>query len=146
MTLIRTSEFFPSLMDRFFNGELADWNSSNYSSGNSTLPAINVLENENEFMIDVAAPGLRKEDFKINLNNGQLTISSEQNDEKTEEKKGKYTRREYSYQSFQRSFTLSNNLVDADKIKASYSDGILHVSLPKKEEVKRKPARTITIS
>ena len=146
MSLIKTSEFFPSLIDRFFNGELADWNSTNYSGANSTLPAVNVLEDDNEFIIDVAAPGLRKEDFKVNLDNGRLTISSEHNEEDHEEKKGKYSRREYSYQSFQRSFTLSNQMVDSDKIKASYSDGILRIQLPKREEVKPKPIREIQIA
>jgi HSP20 family protein len=136
----------PSIFDRFFDGDLMDWNSNNYSSTNSTLPAVNVKENSNEFQIDVAAPGMSKEDFIVNYDNGMLTISSE-HENKSEEKDGeKVTRREFSYQSFHRSFTVAENAIDAEKIKASYKDGILHIMLPKREEVKPKPAKEIKIS
>ena len=135
----------PSIFDRFFDGELMDWNRTNYSSTDTTLPAVNVKENENEFLIDVAAPGLKKEDFKVNYDNGRLTISSEKKNEFEEKKDEKVTRREFSYQSFQRSFTVSENVVDAEKISANYEDGILHISLPKREEVKPKPTRQIEI-
>jgi HSP20 family protein len=136
----------PSIFDRFFDGDLMDWNRNNYSSTNSTLPAVNVKENNNEFLIDVAAPGMNKEDFNINYDNGVLTISSE-HENKMEEKDGeKVTRREFSYQSFQRSFTVAEHAVDAEKIKASYKDGILHIMLPKREEIKPKPAKMIKIS
>jgi HSP20 family protein len=94
----------------------------------------------------VAAPGMTKDQFKVNYDNGRLTISSEKKDEKTEKKGERYTRREFSYMSFQRSFTIPENLVNGEKIQASYKDGILHLSLPKREEVKPKPAREIKIS
>ncbi len=149
MTLAKLSNnwipSFPSLVDRFFDGELMDWNSSNYSSTNSTLPAVNVKENENEFLIDVAAPGLTKEDFTVNYDNGRLTISSEKENEKEEKDGEKVTRREFSYQSFQRSFTVAQNIVDAEKIEAHYNNGILHISLPKRDEVKPKPTKQIEI-
>ncbi len=149
MTLAKLSNnwipSFPSLVDRFFDGELMDWNSSNYSSTNSTLPAVNVKENENEFLIDVAAPGLTKEDFTVNYDNGRLTISSEKKNEKEEKDGEKVTRREFSYQSFQRSFTVAQNIVDAEKIEAHYNNGILHISLPKRDEVKPKPTKQIEI-
>eukprot|EP01155_Anaeramoeba_flamelloides_P032583 Anaeramoba_flamelloidesa93808_70.p1 GENE.a93808_70~~a93808_70.p1 ORF type:complete len:151 (+),score=29.64 a93808_70:27-479(+) len=149
MTLAKLSNnwipSFPSLVDRFFDGELMDWNSSNYSSTNSTLPAVNVKENENEFLIDVAAPGLKKEDFTVNYDNGRLTISSEKKNEKEEKDGEKVTRREFSYQSFQRSFTVAQNIVDAEKIEAHYDNGILHISLPKRDEVKPKPTKQIEI-
>ncbi|MCW3785396.1 Hsp20/alpha crystallin family protein [Plebeiibacterium sediminum] len=149
MTLAKLSNnwfpSFPSLVDRFFDGELMDWNSSNYSSTNSTLPAVNVKENENEFLIDVAAPGLKKEDFSVNYDNGRLTISSEKKNEKEEKDGEKVTRREFSYQSFQRSFTVAQNIVDAEKIEAHYDNGILHISLPKRDEVKPKPTKQIEI-
>jgi len=136
----------PSIFDRFFDGDLMDWNRNNFSGTNSTLPAVNVKENSNEFQIDVAAPGMRKEDFNVNYDNGMLTISSE-HENKVEEKDGeKVTRREFSYQSFRRSFTVAENAVDAEKIKASYKDGILHILLPKREEIKPKPAKEIKIS
>ena len=136
---------FPSFLDNFFEGNLMDWNTGNFAGTNSTLPAVNVKENDNEFNIDVAAPGMNKKDFKVNYNNGRLIISSEK-EYKNEEKEGeKITRREFSYQSFQRSFAVPENVVDADKISANYKEGILHVTLPKREEVKPKPAKEIKI-
>ena len=141
----RSENYFPSIFDRFFNSDMMDWNLSNFSSTNTSLPAVNVKETDNEFTIDVAAPGMDKKDFNINYHNNILTVSSEKKNEK-EEKNEKYTRREFSYQSFQRSFTLAENTVDSDKINAKYADGILHISLPKREEVKPKPLREIKIS
>ncbi len=150
MTLARLSNnyapSFPSLLDRFFEGDVMDWNNSNFASTNSTLPAVNIKEDDNEFMLEVAVPGMKKDDFHLNYENGRLTISSERKNE-TEQKEGeKITRREFSYQSFQRSFTVPQSIVDADKIKASYNDGILNISLPKKDEVKPKPPKEIKIS
>jgi HSP20 family protein len=105
-----------------------------------------VKENDDEITIEVAAPGLKKDDFKLDYDNGRLTISSEKED-KFEEKEGeKITRREFSYSSFQRSFSVPETLINADKIAAKYNDGILKVTLPKREEVKPKPAKQIKIS
>ena len=150
MTLAKLSDNWrpstPSIFDRFFDGDLMDWNRTNFSSTNSTLPAVNVVENADEFVIDVAAPGMKKENFDLKFENNRLTISSELKTENEEKKGGKFTRREFSYQSFQRSFAVADNLIDAEKISASYKDGILHVTLPKKEEVKPKPARQIKIT
>ena len=147
MTLARLSNnWVPSLMDRIFEGNMMDWNSNNYAGANSTLPAVNVRENDNEYCIDVAAPGLKKGDFNVNYENGRLTISSEQKAEHEEKDGERVTRKEFSYKSFQRSFSVPENTVNADKIVAKYDNGILHVSLPKREEVKPKPAREIKIS
>ena len=150
MTLARLSNnlypSLPSLMDKFFEGDMMDWNSLNFADKQSTLPAVNVKENDNEFQIDVAAPGLKKNDFMLNFENGRLTISSEKKEEFEEKEREKITRREFSYQSFQRSFTVPQNIVNSDKISAKYADGILHVILPKREEVKPKPAKQIKIS
>jgi HSP20 family protein len=149
MTLVKSSERFfptlPSFFDNLLTRDLMDWNNSNFSGTNTTLPAVNIKENEDSFMIEVAAPGLTKEDFKVNLDQNRLTISSEKSEEKNETEE-KYSRREFSYQSFQRSFTLPEGTVDGDKIAARYNDGILQVTLPKREEIKPKPARTIEIS
>lgn len=149
MTLVKRTQnwypTFPSFFDKFFEGNLMDWNSSNFSSTDTTLPAVNVKENDDAFLIEVAAPGMTKEDFKLNYDNGKLTISSERKNEKNDEGDN-YTRREFSYQSFQRSFTVAENVVNGDKIGASYKDGILNISLPKREEVKPKPSREIKIS
>lgn len=140
----------PSFFDRFFDDGLMDpmtigWNNSNYSSTNTTMPAVNIIENENEFSIEVAAPGMNKEDFKVSFENGRLTISSEKKNVHEDKENQKATRREFSYQSFQRSFTVATNTVDADKIMAHYENGILTITLPKREEVKPKPAKQIEI-
>ena len=148
MTLAKISDrmfpTIPSFFDNFISRDLMDWSNSNFSGTNSTLPAVNIRENEDSFQIEVAAPGLAKENFKVNLDRNLLTVSSELKQEKEEGDK-KYSRREFSYQSFQRSFTLPESTVDGEKISAKYVDGILHVTLPKREEMKPKPARDIEI-
>lgn len=150
MTLARLNNnwtpSFPSLLDRFFEGDLMDWSNSNFAGTNSTLPAVNIREDDNEFHLEVAAPGMKKDDFKVNYDNGRLTISSEHKSEEEKKEGENVMRREFSYQSFQRSFSVAENAVDAEKIKASYKDGILHISMPKREEVKPKPAKEIRIS
>ena len=143
MTLSRLSTGFPSLIDQFFNNDMMDWANSNYSTTNTTLPRVNIKETNDEFVIEVAAPGMKKDDFKLNYDNGKLSISSEVN-EGTQDGV-KYNRREFSYQSFQRTFNVSQDLVDGDKINAKYVDGILQIVLPKREEVKLKPAKEIAI-
>ena len=150
MTIARLSDnlypSFPSFLNRFFEGDLMDWSNSNFAGTNSTLPAVNIKENSDEFMIDVAAPGMKKEQIKVDYENGRLTISSELKEQKEDKSNDTYTRREFSYKSFQRTFTIAENLVDGDKIKANYNEGILHISLPKREELKPKPARQIKIN
>ncbi len=150
MTLARISNpwmsHLPSMLDRFFEGDLMDWNSSNFSDTNTTLPAVNIKEDNDQFMIEVAVPGMKKDDFKVDFDNGRLTISSEKQHEDVEKEGEKVTRREFSYQSFQRSFTIPENMVDAEKISAKYENGILHLKLPKREEIKPKPAKQIAIS
>jgi len=145
MKLAKHNEnYFPSFFDRFLNNELMDWNLSNFSSTNTSLPAVNVKETSDDYVIEVAAPGMSKKDFKVNFHNNILTISSEKTNEK-DEKNENYTRKEFSYQSFQRSFTVPENVVNGEKIAAKYNDGILMISLPKREEVKPQPEREIKI-
>jgi HSP20 family protein len=150
MTIARLSDnmfpSFPSLMNRFFEGDMMDWSNSNFADTNSTLPAVNIRETEDEFLIEMAAPGMTKANFKINYENERLTISSEMKENKKEKKDSKFTRREFSYSSFQRSFTIPGTVVDGENIQASYKEGILCVSLPKREEVKPKPPREIKIN
>jgi HSP20 family protein len=98
------------------------------------VPAVNIAENENEFHIELASPGLKKEDFKINLDKNVLTVSAEKKSENVEEGK-KFSKREYSYNSFTRSFTLPES-ADHSKIEADYTDGILKLTVAKKEEAK----------
>lgn len=141
----RDDNYFPSFFDRFWNNDLMDWNLTNFSGTNTSLPAVNVKESTDDYCIEVAAPGMKKDDFKVSLHNNVLTVSSEKKDEK-EEKNENYTRKEFSYQSFQRSFTVSETSVESEKIEANYKDGILTIKLPKREEMKPKPLREIKIS
>lgn len=147
MTLVRkyTDNMYPSFLDNFFSRDWMDWSNSNFSRTNTTLPAVNVKETDDMFEIEVAAPGMKKDDFKIDLDNNRLTISSEKKEEKADENEN-YTRKEFSYQSFSRSFTIPEAVVDGEKISAKYADGVLNIHLPKREEVKPKPARKIKIS
>lgn len=133
----------PSVFDRFLEGDAFDWANKNFSDTNTTLPSVNIKEDDNQFDVEVAAPGLEKKDFNIEIDNDVLQISSEKKVE-NEKKENKYTRREFSYQSFCRSFTLPNT-VDSEKIKAQYKDGILNITIPKREEAKPKPAKKIEI-
>jgi HSP20 family protein len=136
----------PSLFDDFFTRDWLDSSLANWRVNGATLPAVNVMETNDDFRIEVAAPGMKRSDFKVELDNNVLTISSERED-KSEEKdsNGNYTRREFSYQSFQRSFSLPENKVLGDKITARYVDGILHVTVPKSEDAKVKPAKQIAV-
>lgn len=145
MTLMRfNNQQFPSLFDNLFSRDWMDWTNSNFSDTNTTMPAVNVKETNDEFEIEVAAPGMKKDDFKVNLENNVLTIESEKKEEQ-KQNEGDYTRREFSYQSFKRSFNIPENQVNGDHIEAKYNEGILCITLPKREEVKPKPPREIKI-
>jgi len=149
MTLAKLSNnwfpSFPSLLDRFIESDLMDWNSSNFAGTDSTLPAVNVKENENEFLLEIAVPGMKKDDIKVNYENGRLTISSEKKNVIEEKEGERISRKEFNYQSFQRSFNIAGNIIDAEKIAAKYENGILNINLPKREEIKPKPAKEIRI-
>jgi HSP20 family protein len=105
------------------------------------------METNDDFKIEVAAPGMKRNDFKVELDNNVLTISSQlENNREEKDENGNYTRREFSYQSFQRSFSLPEKKVQGDKITARYVDGILHVTVPKTEEAKVKPVKQIAVA
>ncbi|MDP4239890.1 MAG: Hsp20/alpha crystallin family protein [Bacteroidota bacterium] len=144
MSLVRFSNQLPSMFDRFFEGDLFDWSNRNFSSTNTTLPSVNIKENPDEFKVEVAAPGFDKGDFKLELNHDVLTISSEKTLEDETKENEHFTKREFSYQSFTRSFTLPDS-ADGDRIDANYESGILRISIPKREESKPKPSRMIEI-
>jgi HSP20 family protein len=126
-------------MDDFFGRDMFDLLQLGYST-----PKVNIREDNDNYYVEVAAPGMKKDDFNLKLDNNVLQISSELKNEQ-EDKNENYTRREFSYQSFSRSFTLPES-VNADKIEAKYKDGILSILLPKREEAKQKPAKNIKIS
>ena len=148
MSLVKRENYWPTLpgfFNDFLNRDWYDWSNQNFSLTNTTIPSVNIKETENEFEVDMAAPGMAKDDFRIELNNSVLTISSEkQSDNRTNDGKN-ITRREFSYQSFSRSFTLPA-IVETDKISAKYENGILRLNIPKKEEAKPKPVKQITVS
>ena len=133
----------PSLIDEFFGRDLLD-NMVSDQTGIS-MPAVNIVDGSDEVRIEVAAPGLDKNDFKVDLDNRVLTISSEKEAKHEDGGEGKFMRREFSYSSFRRSFSLPET-VDAEKIKANHKNGVLFIHIPKKEDAKQKPPRQIAIS
>jgi len=149
MSLIKrngnTFSTLPSLLDDFFSRELFNWGNSNFSSTSTTVPSVNIKETADNYEVEVAAPGMEKKDFNVTLDGNLLTISSAKQ-QSQEKKEDNYTRREFSYQSFQRSFELPKNVVDDDKINARYENGLLYLTIPKREEAKQKAPRTIEIA
>jgi HSP20 family protein len=155
-TLVKRNGLFPvmnaglfpaanTFFDDFMSRDLFDWSDKNFTAIGSNLPSVNLKETDDKLKVELAAPGMKKEDFKIEIDNNMLMISSEKEEEKEEtRKKDNYVRKEFSYQSFCRSFTLPD-YIDENKIEASYKDGILHVDIAKKENGKKKGTKTITI-
>jgi HSP20 family protein len=131
--------------DDIFGRDFFNWENNNYSTTSTTLPCVNIKETAENYEVEVAAPGMDKNDFKITLDGNQLFISSVKENEQTTGDEN-FSRREFSYQSFQRSFELPKNVVDEDKIIARYENGLLLLSIPKREEAKPKPPRMIQIS
>lgn len=142
----RSLSNFNSLLENFFD----DFNLMRGSDFLSSMPSVNIREDNDNYYVDVAAPGLTKEDFNVSLDNHVLTISAEKEEEHKDqgdqEKAGgqQYTRREFNYTSFQRSFNLPDT-VDEDKIGAEYKEGVLNLTMPKKDEAKPKPQKSIEI-
>jgi HSP20 family protein len=143
MNLIKRNTVpFPSIIDELLK---PDW-LGGMQNFNANVPAVNIKETDISFGIELAAPGKTKEDFNIEIDHNVLTISSEEKSEKSEkeETEGKYTRKEFSYSSFRRAFTLPET-VNTESINATYENGVLNVTLPKKEEALPKPKRLIEI-
>lgn len=140
----KNENFVPTLFsDIFDNAKFFGKNWLEREFGQS-FPAVNIKETNKDFSLEFAAPGFKKEDFKVNVDNNILTINAEKEEEKNEENK-RFTRKEFSYNSFSRSFTLPEN-VNAEKIDAKYTDGILKLSVPKKEETKVLPKKEIKVA
>ncbi len=143
MSLIRRTDLnnLSNKLEDFFN---RDW--FDFSAVGTSMPAVNIKDDDHAYSIEVAAPGMKKEDFHIKLDHNILSISSETKEEQEEkDEDGKYTRREFKYSSFKRSFTLPET-TNTEKIAAAYHDGILTITVPKKEEAQQKPPRKIDIS
>ncbi len=142
--LTRNGGDLPTVFDDFFK----PWNQwfdtgTNLLNRVSTVPGVNIIESADDFKLTFAVPGMKKDDFHINVEGNTLTVSSEKEESK-EYGENRHTRREYNYTSFTRSFNLPED-VKVDHIEATYTDGILKLTLPKKEEAKRVSAKNITV-
>lgn len=146
--LVKRNSYSPlvsSLFEDVLSRDIMDWSDKNFSTMGSSLPSVNLKETDKKIEVELAAPGLKKEDFKVQIDNNILSISSEKEEEKEEtRKKGNYYRKEFNYQSFCRTFSLPD-YADENNINANYKDGILHVEIAKKEGSQKKIAKNITI-
>jgi HSP20 family protein len=125
-------------VDNLFNTTLADVIGNDYAVSH---PSVNITEHDNHFLMELAAPGLEKKDFNIQIEKDHLVVSAEKKTESEEGTKGKFTRREFNYSAFKRSFFLDDN-INREGITAAYENGVLQVTLPKKEETWKKPSAT----
>jgi HSP20 family protein len=141
--LAKVAERMPFVFDDFFKPYNEWFDNAGLMGRTSNMPAVNITELKDQYMVSLAVPGMKKDDFKIDLDGNFITISCEKEETK-EEKEKKFTRKEYNYSSFSRSFTLPEE-INKEKIEASYVDGILKVSLPRTEEAKRLTAKHIDV-
>jgi HSP20 family protein len=147
----RDSSIFPTMenklinnfFDDFITKDLFDWTDRNFAALGSNLPSVNLKETDTKIEVELAAPGMKREDFKVEIDHNVLMISSEKEEEK-EEKKENYIRKEFNYQAFSRSFSLPET-IDENKIEANYKEGILHVVIAKREGAMKKTVKTIPI-
>jgi HSP20 family protein len=132
----------PGVFDDLING---DSFKPSFSNTGVSTPAVNIIETMDDFRLEMVAPGMKKENFRIEFREDVLTISYEHDDNREGERRGwKYTTREYNYHSFARSFSIPET-VEVDKIHAGYDEGILTLILPKKDEAKGQPVRQIKV-
>jgi HSP20 family protein len=141
--LAKTGERTPSVFDDFFKPWNEWFENGNLFGRTMNIPAVNISEHKNEYQVALAIPGMKKDDFKIDVDGNMLTISSEKEETKKEEEK-RFTRKEYNYSSFSRSFTLPEE-INKETIEATYQDGVLNISLPRKEEAKKPAAKQIAV-
>ena len=148
MTLIKWNKeddsnmpVYSNFLNNFLNRDMDDFY---VNSMTMRTPSVNIIEGKEDFKIEVAAPGMEKKDFSVNIDHNLLTIETKK-ESKTESKDERYTRREFSFNTFRRSFTLPESIVQ-EKIDAKYDKGILYIILPKKEEAKVKPTREVAIA
>lgn len=142
-SLTRLSERMPTIFEDFFKPWNELFENGGYWGRSLNVPAVNITEQKDEYQVSLAAPGMKKSDFRIDVDGNMLTISSEKEETK-EEKEKKFTRKEYSYTSFSRSFTLPDE-VNKEKIDARYEDGVLKISLPRNENAKKSSAKHIAV-
>ena len=141
--LTRLNETMPSVFDDFFKPWSDLFDNDKWNMRPMNMPAVNITEQPNEYLLSLAAPGMKKDDFKIDVDGNMLTISSEKEENK-EDKNKKFTRKEYSYSSFSRCFSLPEE-IKQENIDAKYEDGVLKITLPRKEEAKKPAIRKIAV-
>jgi HSP20 family protein len=140
----KNGDLLPSLLSGFFDTDRFSnprWVEKEFEN---TIPSVNIRENGKEFNIEFAAPGFSKDQFHVDVEDDVIRVSAERQEEKKNENE-RFTRKEFSYNTFSRSFTLPKT-VDAEKIDATYTDGILRLCIPKKEEAKPLPKKEIKVS
>lgn len=133
-------------LDDFFTRDFFGGGLPNFSSTETTIPAVNIRETSDAYEVELAAPGMSKDDFQITLDGNLLSIKSEKSRQDESKEEGNYSRQEFSYQAFQRTFQLPKDVVEEDRIEAKYESGLLLLTIPKREEAKQKPPRQIAIS
>ncbi len=141
--LTRLNETMPSVFDDFFKPWSDLFDNDKWNMRPMNMPAVNITEQPNEYLLSLAAPGMKKDDFKIDVDGNMLTISSEKEENK-EDKNKKFTRKEYSYSSFSRCFSLPEE-IKQENIDAKYEDGVLKITLPRKEEAKKPAIKKIAV-
>ena len=140
--LTRRAEKMPTVFDDFFK-PWNEWFDGGLLNRTMNVPCVNITEQKDEYKVSLAAPGLKKDDFHIDVDGNMLTISCEKEENK-EEKDNKFTRKEYNYSSFSRSFTLPDE-INKEKIDAKYEDGVLRISLPRKEGANKPTAKHLAV-
>lgn len=141
-TLAKINEKLPTVFEDLFK-PWDEWFDGGFWGRTMNIPAVNIVEHDNDYQVALAVPGMKKDDFKIDVDGNMLTISSKKEETK-EEKEKKFTRKEYNYSSFTRSFTLPE-AINKEKIEAKYEDGVLKLVLPRKEEAKKPAAKHIDV-
>ena len=139
-SLSKVREMFPTVFDDFFK----PWFEGDIPGRTLTVPAVNITEEKDNYKVELAAPGMNKEDFSIDIEGNMLSISASKEEEKEEQEK-RYTRKEYNFSSFSRSFTIPEE-VHKEKIEAKYDDGVLSLSLPKSEQAKKSNGHRISVN
>lgn len=136
---VQPSDAIGKWIDTLFNTTLSDAIGADYSVSN---PSINITEDDSKYNLHLAAPGLTKQDFNIHIENDNLIISVEKKNEKEESLQGRFTRREFNYSAFKKSFQLDDK-INRQKITAAYENGVLNLTLPKKEVTQEKSSSQV---
>ena len=134
---------FQGMLNDLFAPESRDFEKSGFSSYQGSLPKVNIREGAKEFVLELAVPGMEKSDFLIKLEENILTVSSEKDDNASNEER-KYSKKEFSFQPFKKVFTLPES-ADAEKVTANYPNGVLAIHIPKKEEALPQPPKSIKV-